>query len=400
MQIDLAQLNFFITQYARYGSFTPNQENDTYWQVFAEDICDALTKRNQQAIAASVNISIGRYLFDTILKTNCFPKSILTFNFIPSLTFKQTSFLDSIKAPVIGILLDHPVHIMQDVISSHKNYKTFFYGIMADSHKIFLINAGIKPEQIFTLPHGGPPLKTDAPLLKERTIDISFFGRIEDVQTTKKYAATTGITDPERIKGLQELENALLNLEGDLYQLCNDYLVKYDFVENISVMQSYKFARELDMRVRSKRRMKLFGKLAKREVNFYGTFCDKFKLANKQGIFHEAVSFRKAQEIIQNSKIFLSDNIMDEAAITRPFYGMANQSLVASQYNSVLSEKFSPTHHMLDLDAENIVAQITESLNDIETAQKRVNQTSETYQKGFTFDTTIIALNDLLNTLQ
>jgi hypothetical protein len=400
MQIDLARLNFFITQYARYSSNSTDRENDTYWQVFAEDICEALTKRNQQAIAASVNISLGRYLFDTILQTNCFPKSILTFNFIPKLTFKQTNFLDSAKSPVVGILLDHPVHIIQDVISSYKNYKEFFYGVMADSHKVFLINAGIRPEQIFTLPHGGPPLKTDVPRLKERTIDISFFGRIEDMPTLKKYAATTGITDPEQINGLKELENSLLNLEGDLYQLCNNYLKKYGLAENISVMQRYRFARELDARVRSKRRMKLFGKLAKLKVNFYGTFSEKFKRANKQGIFHEPVSFRNAQQIIQNSKIFLSDNILDEAVITRPFYGMANQSLVASQYNSVLSKKFSPPHHMLDLDAENIVQQITENLNDLEAAQKRVNQTSTVYQKNFTFDTTITALNDFINTLQ
>lgn len=395
MQID--HLDLFLTQYARYGQST---SNDTYWHVFAEDICTALTSYGHHTLVATAHANDGKKLMQEMLTTEIFPKSILTFNFLPYVASADISFLDIVKTPVIGIFLDHPVHVYLQTIQSYKNYRQFHYAVMAEQHIAFLVEMGVPKSNIFALHHGGPNIYDDAKPLKDRTNDIVFFGRIDDHISINKLAQDHGLKSPEEIADLKQLCSDFLNCKVDLYAATQAYLNKHGLNENWSLHKQVFFARIVDQRARIQRRMLSFGKLSDLNIHYYGTFSESFKKLSRNATFHESVSFKEAITIMKDTKIVLSDNILDEAVITRPFYGMASQALIASQYNSVLSNHFNKNEHMLDLDAPDILKQIKDVLQNPEKAQPRVESTSKIYKEHFTFEKTCLALHEYLSKLQ
>ncbi|MDV7339057.1 hypothetical protein RYZ26_05605 [Terasakiella sp. A23] len=400
MEIDFNKLNFFMTQMAKYGNDNVQNDNRTYWQIVAEDICEGLQHHNEKAIAAAPFTKIGNDLISYASQKQKSPKSIITFNFMPYMTAGDTQFLDVVECPVIGIYLDHPASVLPYVIKNFQNYKNFYHAVMAESHKEILLDYGVAPANIILFPHGGSNVDHRAPAFKDRSQNASFIGRVDDLLSTKEFAQTIGITDNHFIKGIQQLEENLLFHKSDLYKAGKNFLQSIELPFQLDTDWGAAFIKSIDHRVRTKRRMQLFSKLRIKDIHYYGTFSDRFRKLNPHATFHEPINYQQSIEVMKDSKISLSDNIMDEAVIFRPYYAMANKSLVASQFNSVMNVHYSPNVHMLDLDDSKIIKHINHLLETPDDAQNMIEETTTTYENTHTFRSISTPIVNFLATLQ
>lgn len=315
------------------------------------------------------------------------PAFVVTYNLNPSLTLGDDLILDRVPSRVVCVLLDHPAHAAEKILSYAK-FRDFRYGAMDPAHADYLIALGVPPAHVFLFPQAGPAPRDDVPGFAARERRALFFGGINEVPSDAEFGASRVGGDPLATRALaRAVERILADGGEDVAPAVLACLTEAGFATDAPMLDMAVLIREVDLRARAIRRHRLFAALKGTEVHFYGWYTPEFRAANPKGVFHGAISFGAALELARASRVVVNDTInLRHAALIRFFYSIANGALVATEKNAFIDSQFGNGVRFIDrADAASADA-LADSMDDRRAWEERTAAATAALAAGHTWN--------------
>ena len=388
------EIGIFVNNEVRYGGV-----HDSYWGMMGQEICDSLGSKDEICSIISPAIPTQGDLLRRTVRSDVFPKFFLFFNFLPRLNNPEGSNLlgttfDNIPTRIVRMILDHPVHITNDVrvqiaaINQNPSLRPLrIFTVMESKHIPALERLGISREQIFVMPQAGPPLLEDVMPLKDRTIPLLFSGTIPPLGPDGEFAHQIGCGDPSLRAAVEESVAEVLDGHRDVFEIVTDKFAEP--IENRTVADPHKLTVEIDRRGRTLRRHLLFATLRDFPIRFFGEFSDDFKRANPNGIYAGNLSWREVLHRMADSQIVVNDTInLRESALTRFYNSLVHGAVVATDMNEFLKRSFKDGEAIVALNhrGDENASKIRSILDDPAGAQSIADRARAIYSESHTWD--------------
>jgi len=380
------------------GTAYQELDEESYIHVISQDMAAALTASGMPCRTVNMlNKEDVELLAGAIVNT---PDFLLTLNLMPlGFQLGGKHYVDLLSCKVFCLCLDSPIRLT-DLFApgQFERLPELYFGILEDSHAELLAGLGIAKEKIFSFPHGGPAVDTQAPAFGERGIDVMFSGGIGAAETPAMIFERLSIGDESIRQALAAACEYVLAGKGDIVHSIDDAFREHGIGDDIAI-DRVAVNETLDGWTRTLRRHRLFATLTDLEINFYGNFHDSFKSAHPKSVFHDPVSYRRVTEISKNAKITINDtiNLMD-SALFRFYYAIADGCLMATEINPFIAREFKDGQQAIHLDNRDPgnADKIKSYLADSPRSQNMVEAAQDHYAAHHTWAARVPALLDCI----